>query len=451
VTFLKQPFIVLTDLAILVIKSMIFCVHWKILSFIVIKQKQFKKDIVWNLFGNVVSKGSVFFVSILTARMLSPEDFGRVSYIYQTVALIVIFASMGLSVTAIRFTADALVNGRNSVRLIVKKITILVLGFSVLSIALIAIFQEQMLSILQVGSEQAFVIWILLPIVTLTAINQVQFGVMSGIKKFKSLAITNTLAGLSSIPIAYILVSQWLIKGYLVSLLITTLLTTVFNRIFIFRAISKISKIEPINSSDRSYNEILNFAWPNLISSIMFTGATWFSFSLLANKNLMEVAAFNVSNQLLGVLFLFPTICAQVLMSYTSKENLKSRELFKKSLLFNGVLATVLVLIMMVFSRYLLGLYGPHYQDFTLVLNLCLVTLVVMALSSQVEHYMVGLGMVKSHLSYTAVFSLIFVGMSCFLLDYGAVGIAVSRLVAYIIKFFISFLYVNKVDYASSN
>ncbi|MBA6263217.1 oligosaccharide flippase family protein [Colwellia sp. Bg11-12] len=415
-----------------------------------IRIKQFANDIIWSLIGNVISKGSIFIISILTARAMSPEDFGRVSYLYQTIALIVIFSSMGLSVTAIRFTAKALSNGRDSVALIIKKLTFLVSIFSVLSIMIAVIYHQKILSILQLEQEQTFIIWLLVPIVIFTAVNQVQFGVLSGVKRFKSLAITNVLAGVTSVPIAYILVSQWLIKGYLISLFITALLTTIFNRVFIYKAINKIPKMDGAVSKSKSFKEIMGFAWPNLMASIAFTGSTWFCFSLLASHNLVEVAAFNVSNQWLGLLFLLPSICAQVLMSYTAGQASKSHELLKKSLLFNGLIALILSLIMMFFSHFLLGLYGDHYQEYTTVLNLCLMTLVVMALSSQVEHYMVGLGMAKTHLGYTISFSLIFIVLSYSLIDYGAAGIAAARLIAYIIKFIISFWFVNKVNHAAS-
>ncbi len=428
---------------------MIFFINHKRLKIKVIRQKQFAGNIIWNLLGSILSKGSIFLVSILTARMLSQEDFGRVSYIYQTIALIVIFASMGLSVTAIRFTAEALSSGRDSLYSVVKKLTVLVLIFSFFSILIGLFYQNELLTLLQMNEEQTFVIWLILPIVILTAFNQVQFGILSGVKSFKSLAVSNALVGISSLPIAYILISQFLIKGYLISLLITALLTTICNRIFILKAINKVSVNIAESKINSSYKDIVNFAWPNLFSSLIFTGATWLCFSLLATKNLIEVAAFNVSNQLMGILFIIPTICAQVLMSYTA--NSKNRQLFKQALFFNGGVSLVLALMMMLSSHYLLGLYGEQYQTHTLVLNLCLATLVVMSLSSQVEHYMVGLGMARSHLVYTLVFSVIFVLLSYSLLDYGAVGIAFSRLIAYLIKLLFSFWYVSKVDYASTN
>jgi O-antigen/teichoic acid export membrane protein len=400
---------------------------------------------IWNLSGNLISKGSVFVVSVITARLLGDEDFGRVALIQQTIAVFVVFATMGLSVTSIKFVAEAVKDGRLAVQSVMSKIMTAALILSSIVLA-VCLYSANFISLFFFNElELVLSIKLASVVIVFSTINQVQFGMLSGLNRFDLLAKSNIISGLINIPITIFLVNQFGLNGFVLSLFSVALILAFINRVFINSVVKRIEHKHTWQAID--YKKIYKFAGPNVLSAIVFSVATWYGFSLLTQINLIEVAAFNVSNQLFGVIFVIPTMLAQVLMSFVAKDKSNRNFYLLKSVKINVIITFSCCFPLMFFAGDIMGIYGETYREYEVLLVLTLLSVVAVGLSSQFEHYFVGIGRLSLHLKYTVLYAAVFVSLSIILVHKGAIGIAIARFTAYCCKLLISIVY-YRVHYA---
>ena len=88
---------------------------------------------IWNLLGALFSRGILFFLTIVAARILEVETFGKFGIIKSTVNTYVLFASFGLGITATKYVSEFFGTDNDKVQKIIfltKWFAILTSGFT---------------------------------------------------------------------------------------------------------------------------------------------------------------------------------------------------------------------------------------------------------------------------------------------------------------------------------
>jgi len=154
------------------------------------------RNVAWSLFGCIFAQGGTFLSSVILARLLGRESFGKLSLIQSTVAAFTTLASLGLGLTATKFITEYRATDPEKIgRLLGLSSMLVVLASACFSVAL-AVFAPA----LTVGTKQASIIGafrvstIGVFFLTLTGY---QLGVLAGFEAFRSIGRIGMICGLA--------------------------------------------------------------------------------------------------------------------------------------------------------------------------------------------------------------------------------------------------------------
>jgi O-antigen/teichoic acid export membrane protein len=163
----------------------------------------------WSVAAAVVAQGLAFLVAVLTGRLLGPAVYGRVGLVQSTIGMAGVFAELGASVTATRYTAELrAVDPERVGRVLAMARVVAAVAGLLLTVALLACAAPLAGSRLH-SADVAPLLRLAAPLLLLNAWNGVQSGTLSGLEDFRGLATVNFWRGLASVPIVLVGVLQF--------------------------------------------------------------------------------------------------------------------------------------------------------------------------------------------------------------------------------------------------
>lgn len=405
--------------------------------------KLLAQSFFWNVLGNAISRGSTFVVSVIAARALGIDDFGRIGLLQQTLAIFVMFGVTGLSVTSIKYLANTKHAGRKAAGRIWKRILHVSVFLSVAIGFLLYFSAGQVSLLLTQGLELKATLEVSALVVSVSAINQVQFGSLSGLGQFRRLAVSNIISGLVNIPVAFILMVQFGLIGFVCALLTCGAILLVINNYFIWKSISELEGNLVV--SDVPVKDLLLFSLPNFFSGIIFSMSAWLVLVILSrNAGLLDVAVYNAANQIFGILYILPTLLAQVAMSLSAARDKDKQLILKNSVVAVAIFTVLTGVPVFLFSSELMAMYGSAFSENGLVLAVMVPALVLLSINNQFDHYALGQGWVKENLYLTFFYSVIFVVLALVLVGYGVLGVVIAKSLAIGARVFVSLIVYGK-------
>ncbi len=399
--------------------------------FTVLSTSNLVKGFSWNLGGSLVSKGAVFITSILAANLLGVNDFGRIGIVQQTTGMMIVFSVMGLSQTAILFVGRSLHSSVMSQKAVVNRIINIGMISIVFTCGVYLILVEYIATEIFGDSGLSYLLALCSLVLAGNTINQIQFGILSGLGKFNNIALTNIFVGIFSVPITYVLMVWLGVEGFVWALISNSVLTLIINRIFIFKILASSKKIGSV--SIPSYRTLLVYSSSNVVGAGMFSIASWLALGVLTRKaGLVEVAAFNASMQVFAILYIVPSMLAQVIMSTVSRKGLDKRAL-KFIVLLVLIFVSISSIFFSLFSVQILSVYSDDLSNYSIVLNWVLVVVVIASIVNILDHYANGLGLIKVRILSLTVFSFFYFGLAVFLVE-SAADLAGVLLSAYVLR-----------------
>ncbi|MGG1354811.1 oligosaccharide flippase family protein [Psychrobacter pacificensis] len=397
---------------------------------------------LWHLLGTLISKAAVFITSILAVRLLGPENFGRIGIIQQTTAMLITFSVMGLSQTAILFVGNSSNKSLSDQIFVSKKIFRIGLLTSLIMFALYLVLVDFIAYEVFGDGELKSLLQLCSLVLVGSTLNQVQFGVMSGLGLFNKMALTNISTGLLSVPLTYYLMVEQGIQGFVLALIINCWITFILNRFFINKNFRPLKVLGTKFINEPSYYSIMKYASSNVIGAILFTGSTWFALSVLSRRGgLEEVGVFNASMQIFSILYLLPSILSQVLMSVTAQSGINSNSL-RKIILTIFMLVSFSSFLLSYFNTEILSIYSKDFIKYSLALTWILATVPVASIVNILDHYSNGLGLVKvrivSHLTFALFYSVL-----ALINVNNPIDLALALFFAYLARFLILYCFLS--------
>ncbi len=394
----------------------------------------------WSLLGALFSRGLALVSSIFIARFLGAGSYGELGIVQSTIGMFGTFAGLGLGMTATKYIAQFRETDINRTGKIIG-LTISVASFASIIISLILFFiapwlaketlgAPHLVSLLRIGSFYLF----------LLSITGLQNGVLSGYEAFKAIAYISIIAGISTIPFMVGGVYFYGLPGAVWGLVGSSLVNVVFNYI----AIRKISKDKQINIQIKnclSQKSILHeFALPAFLAGIMVGPVTWICNTLLISKSLgySEMGVYNAANQWMLIILFIPgtlsTIILPILTNINHVDNsIKYEQVLKYNVILNVVISSFLSLIIILSSRFIIGVYGTSFLKAQPVLIILALTAIFIAYNNVIGQALASKNKmwVGFILNFGWAVSLVF--LSYFLIDKktGATGLAKANLCAY--------------------
>ena len=382
-------------------------------------------NFIWRSLQIFGKQGVTFLIFILSAKFLTPFDFGIYNYALAIIFFLIMFGDFGISTAASKYVTEYNVTDKSKLRgvLFNSGLIICALTFGITIITLI-------FGPIYLKEKYVYVLYIL-PLVFFAPMTSLYDGVYRGLKKFKQLSAISIAVGLISIIFVYCLVKYYGLVGALVS-------QNIFYLILLI-------------SLCLGYTEF-NFKFDrNIIKNIgnysMVIGLAGFGFFLYSKVNILilgyfgyipEIGYYELINKIFLLLIIPFTILSQVISPIVteicSNNNIDKLLIkFKKYMLFSFfggfVIMLITILLTPLIFKYALTQY---YNDATLNVLYILAILIISQSMGVVAAvgFSTPSGHAKLNLYFLIIFGIINVPFSILLTkSFGFMGIIYSTLI----------------------
>ena len=414
---------------------------------------RFARGAVWSMVGSVLSQGSNLAASLITARFLGREEFGKYGMIYSTVGMLGVFAGLGLGTTATKYVAEFRSRDpERAGRIIALGSAVAVLSGLLLALGLLlyapflaatTLHEPTLAGDLRAASALLF----------LNAFNGAQIGALSGFEAFKSITRINLVRGLTALPVAAAAVAFWGLRGAVWALVVTSAVTCFASQASLRKQCAAM-KIRPrFSTAWTEWRVLWTFSAPAFLSGTLVGPAMWAANAILVNQpgGYAEMGLFSAASQWRNAIGFLPGVLAQLALPILSNLN-GERDMarYGRALRWNLILATAAAAAVAapvaLASPLIMRMYGHGFEQGTLVLALSAATAVIACANTVVGTAIVSAGAVWTGFAFNAMWaSVLLLGSYIFVPRRLAMGLACSLLAAYVAHTIWQSLYLRRV------
>jgi O-antigen/teichoic acid export membrane protein len=394
----------------------------------------------WSLIATVVYRGSTLVSSIVVARFLGREEFGKFGIIQSTVMMFLVVASAGIGLTATRFVSQFRTKQPDSAGGAIGLALIASgAGGSIASLALYYL-SAPIAARLLAAPELSTILRIASPGLLLAALNAAQVGSLMGLEAFRPLAVVNGIAGGLSLPIVVAGVYLYGLRGAVWGTIISMALMCGCSQIALWRQCRRESIVIQLAQSRAQLHILWQFTVPAALAACLVGPINWACAAMLVNQpnGYAEMGIFNAANQWFGALLFLPTILGQAALpalseSFSDQNSLRVSKLVKFCIKANLLIVGPVVILGSLASPFIMGLYGKGFSQSWLVLVVVFFTAGIMALQTPIGDLLVASGKMWMGFGLNGIWAVAFIVATIFAIHWGAQGLASARLLAYII------------------
>ena len=407
----------------------------------------------WSVLGTVFAQVFLMGTTAVISHLLSKSEFGSYMLIQTTTNTLGIVAGFGIGTLVTRYAAALKEIDPPRLERILTLGKLSVLGFGTLAMlgmfGLAGIIATSMLN----KPDLADLLRLASGAVLFTTIDNYQKSVLIGFERFRDVAVVSVISALSAAVVSILLTYLFETPGAALALAVSGLIQSTFSYVVLTKILGE-KKLQANRSDWRLERPLLvNFAFPALIANLLVPGALWISQAMLgrAPDGYAELALFGIAMQWFNALLFIPNIANKILTpllaELTEKRSAKDLvQVIKCAFGTNLLLTTIIVIVFLGLDNFILQAYGRHYSDGHQVLAMIggaaiLASLMNVPGNLLSAHSQMWLGSLMNF-GWAAVYvtgSAIFTG-----LGWGARGLAVSLIVAYIAHFIWSSAWVIK-------
>jgi O-antigen/teichoic acid export membrane protein len=412
------------------------------------------KRLVWNsltsVTGAIILQGMTFIAFIIVARYLGMEAFGKLGIIRTTVTTFVAYASLGMGFTMVKCISEwHLTDVFRVGRVIVFCYWFIFLSNIILSSVLFLIapwFCESVMNDPYFTSLLRMSIFLIF----FTSFAGIQTGMLAGFGDFTSIAITSTIIGITIIPCILIGAIFGNVTGCILGMAFSSFCNILINMFFVSKNKKRYGITFDLRGSINEIWVLWKYCLPTMLSTILFASVLWFCYILLSRQTegLSQVAILAAAMQFYSLTTFIQSqtwrvFLAQLSQFYGQKDSSRFWKTIKLSLCVNFLASVVFIFPMILFSKYLLRLYGKDfYAGYPVLIILCLSAFVFSFLATNTQI------LSSSRKVWIQFFcelcgGVIMIILSIFFLHlgYGAMGVALAHLSNYCIQFVLTSIY----------
>jgi O-antigen/teichoic acid export membrane protein len=397
------------------------------------------RGVFWSVAGTVISRGLMLLATIAVARLLGKSGYGELGMIQSTVGTFGVFAAFGLGMTATKHVAefrekDPERAGRTIAMAWV--VTAVTGGVMALALALFApwlavhmINAPHLANLLQIGSLLLF----------FNALNSAQTGALSGFEAFKTIAKVNLAVGFLSFPILILGAYLGGLTGAVWALVINLCCNWLLNHVALRREAARFHVPLAFRLWQKELPMLWSFSLPAVLAGSLVGPVNWLCSALLVNQpnGYAEMGIFSAADQLCYLVSFLPGMLCSVVLPMMSNQlgnnnRKKSTQLLWVSIRLNVLTVTPIILIASILSPFIMGLYGESFRSSWQVLVIMLLATGISAVNMAIGQTLAATNRMWIGFMMNAVWACVYLVVTYFLADNGAMGIAIARGVAYV-------------------
>ena len=377
--------------------------------------------------------------TIVVARILGRENYGEYGMIQSTVDSFSVFAGFGLGLTATKHVAEFRQSDpKRAGRIIgLSRIMAGVTGIIIAGLLLVfsshlaekSIHAPHLANALRIGSL----------VLLISALNGAQTGALAGFEAFKTIAKVNALVGLISFPV--LMIGAWF--GGVTGLVWALVVNLCFNWLLNHRAIRLESARNGVpfsfKGSMKELPLIWRFALPATLSGLMVGPANWVCRAMLTSQpdGYSEMGILSAALIFQGLLMFISNMLGAPLLSMVSKAGTDiSNKLGTINILSSWILGAFLALPLLTFPEAVQYLFGSEYatRSFRVTFSLVVLSTSIVTFKAGLSRILAANSMLWWGFLSNSLWAVILITASFIFIHLGAIGLAGSMAIAYILN-----------------
>lgn len=414
-------------------------------------KRQMMSGIFWSFTGNLIAKVLLLLASIVLARILGQENYGKIGFIRSTLNMFATFGGLGLGITATKYVASLAKEDKSMIGSILGFSNILTALTAILFLLLIYFFSDtisfQILDTSSLVRETKITSFI----VAILILNGYLVGILQGFQAFRELAHANLFAGIASFIFQIILAYKWGISGAIIGLGIGYVVICGYLVFFSYKLLEKKQIQISYDQFKVSFSIFLKYSLPAALGSLLVTPVFWFcNMVLIKGENgYSEMAIFDACNTWrLSVLFI-PMAISQIVLPMLVQQKDNSK-VYKKVILYNvyvnAIVAFIVAFFITIFSKWIMRSYGIEFEKGYLTLIILCFSNVLVAVNNVIGQILASKNRMWLGFAMNAFWGLVLVIFTCIMVPkIGSLGLAYAILVSYTLHSFVQLVVVKRI------
>lgn len=393
------------------------------------------RAVAFGVGGSVLSRVFMMLANMLASRILGKSLYGQFSLINSTVLTFITFSSVGINSTITRYVTLNRDN-QKTVGKSIGSLGTLSIGLSiVISVALF--FSAEYISLWVAESKELVSYFQLTSLAVLfAALASVLQGILVGLERFKDNARVQVYGNMVFLAGVLLLSSSFGVVGAILSLVLCYFYQLVHYLLINIRLLAQLGITIQVRLDEELVRILGSYTLPSYLAGISVTPAIWYTNSLLTKTaGYANFAVFSIAHTWMHILVFIPSQLGQMKPIYTDlyKQG-KHRELFSmlnKTTLVSSLVIVPFVLFGILFSDWILLLYGIRDPLGNTVFTLMLVTSIVINSQSQIGFLFQAIGKMWLGFLVNIVWVFVFILSYHLMIDKGSEGLALAYLISY--------------------
>ena len=407
----------------------------------------------WSMMGTGVPQALNLISSIIIARLLGKVHLGEYGMILSTTGMFGIFTGVALAITSTKFVAEFRKNDPAKAGRTIAFLSLLALGIAVLMAGFLIIAAPWLAQRTLGAPHLANLLRISAGIIFFGAINGVQMGSIAGFEAFRTIAWINTLNG----GMSFILLAGGAyffgLPGVVLALVVAGAFMCIISSIEL-RSVAHSAGVQiDFTKCFNDLSILLNFSLPALLTGIISIPANWACAAMLVNmqNGYAELGIYGAANPWQKVIMFLPGCLNYIALPMLSDfHGAKQSRQYRKAFWYNMILivisALAVAVIVALASSFIMRIYGPEFSSGRNVLIIISFTAVINAIDTFIGVNVLAKGRMWFGVASQSLWGALLLTIAYFLIPiYGAVGLCIAMLVAYLLQTIWQMLYISKV------
>jgi O-antigen/teichoic acid export membrane protein len=394
----------------------------------------------WSAVGAIVSQGCSFLTSVLLARVLGRQTFGRFALIQSTAVALTGVSGLGLSITATKYVSqyrasDPAKAGRIlGLSAWVTMLAGVCFTAGLLFWARLGFTDRSSPADLRAGLEAsaAYVFFI--------TVSTYQVGALSGFEAFRKIAAINAVYGIATLGISLALATRYGLIGAVWGQSAGAVLLWLLYQAAVARHCRR--RQIPIQYGEgwRERRILFEFAFPAAACGIVSCVATWAANVLLVRfAGYAELAIFSAVLSMRSMVLFTPALIVRVtnpvLNSLSASGDIQAyQQILWRTVALNGLIALFPAAALSLLGPLVLRCFGSSFRGSPWIAPLLLASVILEVVSNNLFQALFTAGRISRHLSIVCTWAAVLLGAATLgTRRHGAAGLAGAYLVAWFV------------------
>lgn len=390
----------------------------------------------WSFVATVISRASALVASIIIARLLGRSTFGELGIIQSTLDMFGTVAGFGLGLTSAKYVAQCRTTDPVKAGRIIAISSLTAWIFGTLALLVLVILSPWLAEKVISAPHLTTLLEISGLSLLLGSINGAQMGALTGFEAFRRIARVALIIGLLTLTLRVAGTLLFGLQGAVLGMIIAQAAACIVTYAALRIETAKMNLPLHYRNCLQELPVLWKFSLPATLSSFTVMPALWICNTMLVNQpgGYAEMGIFTAANQWYAMVLFFPGLISQAAMPILC-DRLNSGD-FNQGNRILGVLlkASSLILIPVVFacvfSKIIMGFYGPAFLGGWLTLLVSVLTAGIEGIQIPVAYMLAAKGRMWVWFFMSLGMACIFVGLNTVLVQHGSVGMACARLTA---------------------